>query len=1304
MSDLRKIVYKTLSDEATFIVGNNVKSIKVCSFESGHPFAIEAFLDITLANASTVKLSLEVSSDDKYFIKECTNNLSLSFDINENALFVKTDNASPFTSIKARKEIKYGYIDNPTIVAATPTSPTWTAINVTTEENLVKNLKVASTLNANVLNTTGATSLGTTLNVTGITTLSNALNVTGLATLSNDLNINGGDLNSNQTTFNLLNNTVTTLNLGAALTTLNLMSTSGTVNINSLTESTSYTNGALVIDGGLGIAKRLNVQGNIDGNGTLDILGTSILRSTLNVIGATDLDSTLNVDGISTFNQDILVKNDAKTLNTFTLDNNTGNIVTNGTLTVDSIADFNTTNITFSKDLISSKDIQGANATFTGNLNIQGNSTLGNAGTDTLNITGITNLTGPLTVSGLTSLNNQLNLDGILNVRDSSNIVKYSIDNITGNTIIHGTLNTKLNVDFDSNLNVDGNTTLVGTLNVDGAVDIDNTLDVLLGTTLRSTLGVTGISTLSSLLNANGGIAINTNNFKVATTGTTELNSTGSVASLLINNSGNIARDAIRITSGSNSVKFTVDGVTGNVLGEGDFRFNGSGILGNDSSNDLLTINAKPTINGLTTINAPTTIVDSTFTIDNSLNTNGFIMTKDGVGTITGQLSIDDLLLNGNTISSLNANKIVIDPINGLLDIDANITLTGNDRTLTYNNSLKVNNGVNDKWTINSVGSFLGSNGDKVISNTSKMTMSTSSGDIELNPNGVLSIIKNIKHTTGRTDSLVVDGASAKGFILNTPSYTTAGAKLLSVNNNNVEKFSIDKDGDVYIAGDLTVAGDNFTVNVGTMTVEDKNVVINSAGADRVSADGAGIIIESGVSDISLLWNNTNERMIFNTDLEVQDDIYAKTLTLSNAGLSALSVTGSSTLNGDTTINNLDVNQAFTVNGGDVITSGTLSAGSMIINNVLTVDGITNFDSILDVTGATTLGGALSIIGNYLTTINNTLTIDGVTNFDNILTTTGAVNLGGGLDIVGAYLTTINNTLTVTGATNLNSALDVAGSTNLGGNLTVSGNNLTLLNDSLQVDGPTIITDALTIGSVGTPRDFTTGGDLIANQSTNIDGALTIGGDMIVTGNFDLTNSGGTSFNLNTTLLTNGVFESKVLDNVSPQTAFQFNMETALTDSDSTVISVHNGTKEVFNIGNDGLIDFDRFQITNNDTNLHIRTAWTADATPRQILRVPELYIDGETYIENTQFGTILTTPADINSTALTVIPIGDTISNFNLYGSGNIETNGTVSFINASGQVQSTSIMSFNDTDDRWEINSIDIILEGDTLVGGTY
>ena len=71
-----------------------------------------------------------------------------------------------------------------------------------------------------------------TLNVnSGATTLGGTLAVTSNITASSDVAVNGGDITTNQSTFNLINSTATTLNIGGAATALTLGATSGTTTI-----------------------------------------------------------------------------------------------------------------------------------------------------------------------------------------------------------------------------------------------------------------------------------------------------------------------------------------------------------------------------------------------------------------------------------------------------------------------------------------------------------------------------------------------------------------------------------------------------------------------------------------------------------------------------------------------------------------------------------------------------------------------------------------------------------------------------------------------------------------------------------------------------------------------------------------------------------------------------------------------------------------------------------------------------------------------------------------------------------------
>ena len=77
---------------------------------------------------------------------------------------------------------------------------------------------------------------------------------------------------------------------------------------------------------------------------------------------------------------------------------------------------------------------------------------------------------------------------------------------------------------------------------------------------------------------------------------------------------------------------------------------------------------------------------------------------------------------------------------------------------------------------------------------------------------------------------------------------------------------------DLVITGDLTVSGDTITANVGTLNVEDKNIVLNQGSSDTSStADGAGITIQDAVdasNDATLLWNASNDKFVFSHLIE----------------------------------------------------------------------------------------------------------------------------------------------------------------------------------------------------------------------------------------------------------------------------------------------------------------------------------------------------------------------------------------------------------------------------------------------------
>jgi hypothetical protein len=123
----------------------------------------------------------------------------------------------------------------------------------------------------------------------GSTTLMASLSNSNL-TLGGDLAVNGGDITSNATTFSIVNTTATTVNIAGAGTAITIGSNSaGTTTIRNVvaittnTVSSAYTNGALVVTGGVGIAGDLRVNGTIFGSVSV----SGITSTATNIAGGT---------------------------------------------------------------------------------------------------------------------------------------------------------------------------------------------------------------------------------------------------------------------------------------------------------------------------------------------------------------------------------------------------------------------------------------------------------------------------------------------------------------------------------------------------------------------------------------------------------------------------------------------------------------------------------------------------------------------------------------------------------------------------------------------------------------------------------------------------------------------------------------------------------------------------------------------------------------------------------------------------------------------------------------------------------
>ena len=144
----------------------------------------------------------------------------------------------------------------------------------------------------NVDTANGNFSVGNQLTVSGVTTATSAY-YTGIVTASS-FSGDGSALTGVASTDNIIT--------GVAVT------VGGILRVTDTTQSTSASTGAVIISGGVGIAKSLTVDGNVTIGGTLtyedmtntDTLGFGTFRKGIEVQGAGSTTTTLNVTGIAT--------------------------------------------------------------------------------------------------------------------------------------------------------------------------------------------------------------------------------------------------------------------------------------------------------------------------------------------------------------------------------------------------------------------------------------------------------------------------------------------------------------------------------------------------------------------------------------------------------------------------------------------------------------------------------------------------------------------------------------------------------------------------------------------------------------------------------------------------------------------------------------------------------------------------------------------------------------------------------------------------------------------------------------------
>ena len=270
------------------------------------------------------------------------------------------------------------------------------------------------------------------------------------------------------------------------------------------TNSSSLSNGSLIVDGGVAIAKNIILGGNINSHASTpnNIKGILNVENNISTSGIVFINNSNN--NSLTVNGGVTIKKNTNIYKSLTVFNNLNILNNNNSI------NFIQGNTTINNNLSIKKNINCLQ-----NLNIQGQIKINN------NIDSINTNTGSLIINGGAGIAKNINIGGstkidgtiiVFNTNNSHNIntgsfITYGGAYITKNLNVNGSININNSTNINNNINIEGNSHIKGKTIIEGNLNILNNEE-------SKNINTGSIKTLGGLavkknINTNGILTIN---------------------------------------------------------------------------------------------------------------------------------------------------------------------------------------------------------------------------------------------------------------------------------------------------------------------------------------------------------------------------------------------------------------------------------------------------------------------------------------------------------------------------------------------------------------------------------------------------------------------------------------------------------------------------------------------------------------------------------------------------------------------------------------------------------------------------